>query len=887
MRCPLVRHAIRRLLGRSASERDLDDELRFALDELTERYEAGGLPRREARRAAAMELGGVEQLKEGLRDIQPGAALEAALRDGRYALRSLGRAPAFTVAIILTLGLGIGGAVAIFSIVNTLLLRPLPYRDAERLVFVWQDLIDAGYPRAPLAGPELEDLRLRSTLFDGFGGIWATTATLTGPHEPEGLRIGLVTPDFFHVLGADAALGRTFTAGDQDESGSSSVLLGWPLFQRRFAGDPAVIGRRIDINQVPATVVGVMPEGFRLLLPPDASVPDHLQAWQVLPRSFERGPRTQQFIRVVGRMKPAVDLRAAQEEIERLGREAGREHADYGPSGARFYAVPLHGDGVQEVRPAVLALLGGVVILLLIACVNVASLLVTRAAARAQETALRIALGATSVRLVRQCAVEGFVIALLGGVAGLIAAGFLLDGLLAFRPAALQRAEAARIDLTAVISTLAVVLGWAVLFSLAPLAETFKGTLSSAFRTRGAGRPGSGGYRLRTLLVGAQLALSVVLLVGAALLTRSFVHLQRADVGFSAEGVLSFKIPYFSPNHPSPAEADAFSTALRRRFAALPGIRSVGAVSHVPYDQVPNWGGPYLTEGQADPAAARVADTRSVTPGFFETVGATFVEGRDFTEADTMASRRVAIVDNRLAERTWRGESAVGKRLRADPMTSGAPAEWVTIVGVVRHLRHRRAAAEMNEQMYFPLAQAPRHPLAYVLRTDGDPAAWGGAVRAVVAQTAPQLPVFDMRPLGDYVRTSRATARFTMLVAGGFAAVALLLACVGVYGLTAYAVSQRRQEIGVRMALGATAAHILRLVVRDGSLPAAAGIGAGLIAALAASMLLERQLIGVRPYDPVSIAACLAVLVLATAAATWLPARKALRTDPLESLRTE
>jgi predicted permease len=885
---PGVRHALQWLLHRDRAERDLDDEMRFAVDELTARHRTRGLTDADARREALLELGGVDQVKEQVRDMRVGVGLEMAFRDARFALRGLARDRAFSVAAILTLALGIGGTAAIFSVVSALLLQPLPYRLSDRLVFVWQDLTDAGYPRAPLAGPELADLRERGTLFDGFGAIWGSSTTLTGDGDPEQLRIGRVTPDFFNVLGVQAAVGRTFSATDFEETSPQTIVLSWPLFQRRFGGNSAIVGQRVVVDGTPATVLGVMPDAFRLLLPPEANVPETLDAFLLLNRGFEQGPRTQQFLRVVARIKQGVDLAAAQAEVADIGRRVGREFADYGPSGAVFYAVGLQDDALRDVRPALVALFGGVAILLLIACVNVASLLVTRAASRRHETALRLALGATRSRLTRQCAVDGLVLAALGGIAGLVVARAGLALLLALRPATLTRLDVARIDLNVLALTAVIALSWGLLFSLAPLSEMLRGHITTGLQPRGPSAAGSPvGYRTRAALVVLQVALSVVLLIGATLLLRAFTELQRSDIGFRSEQVLSFKVPYFSPNTPSPEAADAFSMTLRRSLASLPGVTGVGGISHVPYDQVPNWGGPYLLEGQTDAASARIADTRAVTPGFFEAAGATLIEGRYFTDDDRLGSRRVAIVDQRLAERTWPGRSAIGRRLRADPWTSGEPNEWVTVIGVVKHLRHRRATAELNEQIYFPIAQAPRNPIAYVVRADTDPVALAAAVRDVVRKAGPHLPVFDVRPLGDYVSESRATQRFTIVLAAGFAIVALVLACVGVYGVTAYSVALRRQEFGVRLALGARASQLLSLVVSEGGRLAAAGLSLGLVGGLAAAVLLQHQLLGVKPWDPVSYLAAVAVLLASTLTASWVPARRATRVSPIESLRSE
>ncbi len=877
---------IRTLLTRRRFERDLDEELRGAVDELAARHVARGLDPAAARRAAILELGGVEQIKEQVRDVRTGNAVETTLRDVRYAWRSLRRTPGFAGLVILTLGLGIGATTAIFTVVNALLLQPLPYRDADRLVFVWQDLTDAGYPRAPLAAPELLDLRHRATLFDGFGGIWANTAALTGDGEPEQLRIGLVTSDFFSVLGAEAALGRTFRPDDETPSGSPRVIVSWTLFKRRFGADPAIVGRRILLNGRPTTVIGVMPEDFRLLMPQDASVPDDQQAWQLL-NVNPRAPRSQQFIRVVGRMKPGVTLAAAQEEIAGIARRVGHEFKEYGPSGATFYAVGLQDDGVREVRPALVALFGGVAILLLIACVNVASLLVTRAASRAHETALRMALGASRMRLVRQSVTEGLVLAALGALAGLAAGRVGLALLMAFRPATLSRIEAARMNLRVLGYAAAAALLWGFLFSLAPLAELFRTTVTTALQRarRSGGAPVR--HRTRATLVVIQIALSVVLLVGAGLLVRAFLRLQQVDVGFHPEHVLTFRVSLAGPRYQSLATRNTFSRTLRAKLAALPGVASVGAISHLPYDDLPNWGGPYLPEGKAETFQSRVADTRAISPGFFETVGATLLDGRVFTEADLETSQPVAIVDDQLARIAWPGERAVGKRMQADPFTTGTPSRWVTVVGVVQHLRHRNPAADLGEQIYFPAAQSPRNPMAYVIRSARDASALAAPIREALGRIDPQLPVYDVRPMLAYADAARATPRFTMILAAAFALVALVLACVGVYGVTAYSVALRRHEFGVRQALGARAGQIVRLVLTEGATLACAGVGLGVAGAVGAAFLLRAQLFDVAPTDAVSYGLAIPLLAGAALAACWIPARRATKSSPLESLRTE
>jgi predicted permease len=768
---------------------------------------------------------------------------------------------------------------AIFSVIKAVLLEPLPYRAADRLVFVWEDLTHAGHPRAPLAGPELLDLRHRARAFDAFGGIWANTATLHGDGDPEQLRVGLVTANFFDVLGADAALGRTFRQPDEGAHETAGVLLSWAVFERRFGADPAAIGRRVEVNGSPARIIGVMPRRFRLLLPPDAAVPDDLNAWLLLPRSFSEWPRAQRFLRVVGRMKGHVELADAQEDIRAIGERIRR---DFGGRGGLF-AVPLHDDGVREVRPALLALFAGVGILLLVACVNVAGLLVTRAAARAHETAMRMALGAGRARLFRQCLAEGVVLALLGAVAAVAFAHAGLAALLAARPAALARIDAASIDWTVLAFAAAVALAWGLLFSLAPLGELLRTDLVAALQ-HGGRQSVHVPYRTRAALVTMQIALGVVLLVSAGLLVRGVLQLQRVDPGFVDEGVLTFRIAMAPPRFASPEKAAAFARALRHRLAAIPGVVAAGAISHLPYDELPNWAGPYRPEGRPDVEDGRRADSRAVMPGYFEAVGATLLDGRYFSDADTPASQGVAIVDERLAGRLWPGERAIGKRLLADPTTSGVADRLVTVVGVIRHMRHRRPTEEVNEQIYFPWGQSWRTPMAFAVRTNGPASTLAPSVLAAVRALDPQLPLADVRPLASYAEHARAARRFTAVLALAFAALATLLACLGVYGVTSYAVAIRRHEFGVRSALGAGRADVMRLVLREGVALAAAGSVLGLVGAAAAAQLIKAQLFGVTPADPVSYAVAVPLIAGAALAASWVPARRATRVSPLESL---
>jgi len=811
------------------------------------------------------------------------------MNDLRFAWRGLRRSPGFAAVAIATLALGIGANTAIFSVVRAMLLSPLPFRDSSRLVFVWADMTSSGYPRAPLSGPELKDLRDRSTLFTGFGSIWATTAAFTGDGDPEQLRVALVTTNFFDVLGASAALGRTLTADDEQQAQAPprTILLSWSTWQRRFGGDPAIVGRRVQVNTQPMTVVGVMPEGFRLFMPPDASVPDDLQAWLLLnPGALTSGPRGQHYLRVVGRMRDGVTLVHARGEIDGIASQIAREYTDYGAAGRVYNTVGLHADGIRLMRPALLALFGGVAILLLIACVNVASLLVARAATRARETAVRMSLGAGNGRLVRQCLVEGLMLATLGAGAGVVVGQWGLQFLLALRPASLERLGTARIDWPVLAFTAAIAGLWGVLFSLAPAAEVFRASLTEALQQDGRRAAGGIHYRTRSALVVLQIALSVVLVVGAALMTRSFIELQRVDPGFQSDHRLTFRIA-LPGRYSRPQGVNEFDRRLHAELAALPGVTAVGSVSHLPYDNLPNWGGPYIRHPGEDDSVAPMADNRAVTPGFFETVGAELVEGRFFTEDDDQRTQPVVIVDDQLARRSWPGESAIGKRIASDPFSTGHAVYWATVVGVVRHLRHRSLLEDLGDQVYFAERQVLRNPMAYVVRTSGDAAALSTPVRQLVARLDPALPVYDIRPLDAYVAGARAAQRFTTIIAASFAAVALALATVGVYGVIAYATARRRYEFGVRLALGAQPVQVTTLVLREGVRLAAAGLACGVVFAALMARFLEAQLFAVSPLDAVSYAGAAAAIGAASIIACWLPARRASAISPLDAIRAE
>jgi predicted permease len=863
---------------------DLDAELRGYVDLLVERRVRAGASPAEARRQVLAEMGGLDAVKERVREVRMGRLIDETLRDVAYTWRGLRKAPGFAAAALATLALGVAATTAIFSVANALLVQPLPFRDPGRLVFVWADQTNEGYPRAPLSGPELQDLDQRSSQFDGFAAIWATTAALTGENDPEQLRIGLVTTDYFSLLGAEAALGRTFQLEDDAVGAPTTILLSAPVWRRRYGSDPQIVGRRIDVNGRPTIVVGVMPDGFRLMMPPDAAVPDDLEAFQPLNRRYPEGPRGQRYLRVVGRMRPGVAVADAQADVARVGREISAAHAFYGAAGRQFETVPLHADATRDVRRPLLALSIGVGILLVIACVNVGSLLVARASARARETAVKAALGASAGRLVRQHLVESLVLGTLGAGIGLVVGRWGLAALQAATPDALSRLRVAAVDVPVAAVCVAVLLLWMLALAAAPASEALRVGVARALQHDGR-RVAGGPRRLRAVLTIAQIALSVVLVIGALLLVRTVQRIQQIAPGFNADGVLSFRVALPGSRYPNQDAFNAFSRQLQETLAAVPGASAAAAVSHAPYDHVPNWGGPYLVTTGADASTAPQADYRAVSPGLMELLGATLVDGRTFTESDDQHGDPVTIVDQRLAERMWPGQSAVGRRLATDPTVTGSPETWTTVVGVVRHIRHRTPTEDVRDQVYFPARQVVRNPSVFLIKTGADPSTLVGPVRDAVRALDPALPIYDVRPLDAYVAEARALRRFTAVLAGLFAVAALSLACVGIFGVVAYSVAERQREFGVRLALGARRSQVLALVMREGAVLAAAGLALGLVGAAAGGWFLRSQLYGVAPWDPVSLSATLPILIAASLAACLIPARRAVQTDPAVALR--
>ncbi len=805
-------------------------------------------------------------------------------QDLRHTLRQLRKDPGFTAVALLTLALGIGANSAIFSVVNGVLLRPLPYPEPDRLVILWEDYTARGGPeREWHSYPNFADWRAESRSFEEMAVWQGGQPILTGSGgEPERVPGAQVTHGFFPTLGVQPALGRAFLEEEDAPGGPPVVLLSHGLWERRFGGDPAVVGRTVVVNGVEQTVIGVLPRGFRYQPLGDVDL------WQPLGLDAASScGRACVHLRSVARLRPGVTPEAAEAELRTI---AARLEAEYPQSntGVSASVFPMRDEIVGDVRPAMLVLLGAVGFVLLIACANIASLVLARGERRRAEVAVRTALGAERGRLVRQLLTESLVLALIGGALAVGLAAAAVAAFPAFAPPDIPRLEEVGIDLAVLGFTLAVTVVAGLLFGLAPALIASRPDVASYLKEGGrseTGRAGSG--RVRSGLVVGQVALSLVLLVGAGLLLRSFVELRRADLGFEPEGVLTANLFLPPSRYEAPEAVEAFYRELFDRLEGLPGVRRAAGISGLPL----SGGGTdidFYIEGRRLPSAGEEEAIwyRIATPDYFATVGLRLLSGRPFDEDDRVDGPSVLLVNRSAAERYWPGEDPVGARLTfGDP--SAEDATWREVVGVVDDVRHFGVAAGEQAAVYLPWTQIRSRGLNLVLRTSGEPERIAGAVRSELAAMDDALALTTLRPMTELVDASLAEARFFAALLALFAGVALVLAAVGIYGVLSYLVARRTHEVGIRMALGARREDVLRLMLGRGMLLAALGLGLGLLVAVWGTRVLSGLLFRVRPSDPLTFVAVAILLAAVAFVACWVPARRATRVDPLIALRAE
>jgi predicted permease len=874
-----IRRAWARLVGfvgRRPGESTLDEELRFHLDSLASDLERRGLSREEAGRQARMRLD-PEGTREAWRDERSLPPAEALLLDLRHAARGLRRDPLFTIAAVLTLALGIAAATVVASLVRGVLLRPLPYPEPERLVRVFQS--SSHFPRFPFSPLDFADTEQRARSLSGFGGWLREDLELSGGGPPARLRALRVTPGYFRALGVSPQMGRLFTEGETLGE-PRTVILSDRTWRERFSAAPDIVGRRIRLDRQDFTVVGVLPAGFEHVGGDYRSLPqgETVDAWWPLPLDPSMVQRSWHYVNTVARLAPGVDLKQASADLGRVAAELGREHPE--SAGWRPLLVPLREELVGGTTSALALLSGAVALLLVIACANVAGLILARATGRRRELAVRHALGAGRSRLVGLGLAEALLLSVLGGALGVGLAQALLPALLRAMPGDFPRLHAVSVD-ESILAFAVLLCGAATLLvGLAPALQNSSGDLQGPLRGDSAGGTASRrALRWRGAIVVVQMTLACALLAAASLLLRSFETLLHTPPGFEPRGALAFDL-YFPPaRYSDPAALNAATARLEERLRALPGVRAAGLATALPWTGWDENTGFEIVGREVKDGDEPNARFGSASPGFFGALGLPVRSGRGITAQDAKDAPPVVVVNAALARKYFVGQDPVGRSL--DLWGSKR-----TIVGVVGDVKDAPADLEAQPAFYWPTAQQAFPALAVVVRAD-HPLALLGSVRSAVAEVDPELPVANLRPLEEVADAAYARRLFLLAVVVIFAGLALALAAVGAYGTLAYAVERRRREIGIRVALGADRRLILRQVVGQGLGLSALGIGLGLAVALVAGRLLQSLLYGVTPHDPSALAAASAILLLVSALAALLPALKALRSSPARVLRAE
>ena len=808
--------------------------------------------------------------------------------DLRYAARKLVRAPGFTAIAVLTLMLGIGATTAIFSVVNGVVLRPLAFHEPERLVSLTTGRRETRNTGGALSAPDFLDYRSGTRSFAGVAAMNTHTTTITGGTDPEQLRAVRVSPNFWQVLGVAPALGRGFTADEARPGAPRVVVLGDALWRRRFNADRSVVGQSVQLDGNAYTVVGIAPPGF--------AYPSRRDVWEPLVEdsSFvDPSNRGAHVLTAVARLRPGVTPEQADAEVEALSR---RLEKDFPNTNTGFIASarPLLDAIVGNVRPALYTLLGAVGFVLLIACSNVANLLLVRAAGREGEMAIRTALGAGRGRLVRQLVTESLLLALVGGGLGVLVAAWGVDLLKAAGPTVLPRLQEVRLDGTVLLFALGVSVFTGLVFGLVPALHAARPNLTSMLKEGGRGASGGPGARMRSALVISEMALAVVLLAGAGLLINSFARLSSVDPGFRTENVVTFSLAPATSKYGQFGRLRAFYERLEARMRALPGAQSAGGAFGLPMSgAIARTGMEIEGKPESTPQNRRLIDVSMVTPGYFSTIGIPLVKGRGVTEADRVGAPRVVVINQEAARRYFPGEDPIGKRIElgwSTEIEEGGPEQALggEIVGVVGNVRQIDLASEHLPIVYLPFQQiGALNYVSVVVRSTAEPALLAASVRAAIRELDPDLPIQEYRTMAEHVGESVARPRFYTVLLGAFAGIALLLASVGIYGVLSYLVAQRTRELGIRVALGASGGQVLALVMRRGLALTATGVLAGVLAALAATRLLASLLFGVGAADPLTFVVVSLTLLGVAALACWLPARRAARVDPVVALRAE
>jgi len=822
--------------------------------------------------------------------------MEKLLQDIRYSIRMLRKNPSFTLVAVIALALGIGATTAIFSVIYAVALRPLPFKEPERLVKVWGKLDKLGIPKNWISEPELYDLQEQTQAFEDFAAMQSFGVNLTGDESPERVSAAFVSASLFPLLRVQPALGRAFTAEEDKAGANRVVLLSNGLWKRRFAADPALVNSDVFLNGRNYTVLGIMPPGF--------NYPDNVELW--IPIGFDKANpsnRGNHGLEVISRLKDGVAPAQAKTEIENLAVALAEKYPNNysATSGFNFYTVPLHEEVVGNIKPMLILLIVAVALVLLIACANVANMLLARATVREKEVAIRAALGAGRARLMRQLLTESVLLAIVGGVLGLLLALAGVKLFVAFGPQNIPRIAEIRVDWLVLGFSFLVTIITGIIFGLAPALHISKPDLNHSLKEGGRGSTASR-HIVRNVLVVAEVAFALMLLIVAGLTMKSFQRLLEINLGFRTENTLTMRLTLPQVKYPQNEQVAAFYRQLIERIKTVPGVESAGAASILPLSGSYSSGTTVVEDPEAAPDLQRFqghpfleADRRQVTNGYFESLGATLLQGRLIKDTDTDKSPPVVVVDEKFARRFWPDGTAIGKRVGVG-FTPPNTILWGEIVGVVAHIRHygtnregqdRAYFPEGREQAYFVHQQSPARTMYLVVHTTTNPSSQMNAVREQVLAIDKDQPVYEVKTMDQLVGNAVANPRLNLVLMAIFAGVALVLASVGIYGVMSYSVTQRTHEIGIRMALGAQQHHVMKMVIGQGLALTGLGLVAGLGGALLTTRLMSSLLFGVSATDPVTFIVISIILVGVALGACFIPARRATKVDPMVALRYE
>jgi predicted permease len=881
-----LRFRLRALFRRHAEEAELNDELRFHFERQVEKYKASGVTDAEARRRARLAFGGHEQVKAECRDARGTSFVENARQDLRYAVRQLRGNPTFAVVILLTLALSIGANSAIFSVIDSVLIQSLPYRQPDRLVRIFFTI--PAFPKFPMNPFDFRDFRTRSKSFDGLAAFTRGDLQLSGSGEPIRLHGMEITSGYFGVLGLTPQLGQEFDAKAEIPGNGRQVILSDRVWRSRFGAAKDILGRKVTLNAQPFTVVGVMPPGTAH--PGNEYQPlaygEDVDVWW--PFSFEGNPskRGSHFLEVIGRLKQGVSIAQANAELNPLLTQIGNEHGGYGDW--KILVISLNDEVVGASRRLLLVLLGAVGMVLLIACANAANLMLTRAAARQREIAVRVALGAPRSRVVRQLLTESLLIACVGGALGLAIALVSVKLLVSLLPANFPRAHDIHVSAPVFLFTLLVSVATGVLFGLAPALQASRTDPREGLHKGGRATTGGGRQsRLRNALVISEVGLACVLLIGAGLMLRSLLNLMHLDPGFQTEHVLTAKLSLPHERYKTPESLLHFYGELPRNLQSLPGVQSAGMGSDIPWTGYDDNAGFAIEGKQPPPHQGFHGRYHMATPDYFRALGIPLLRGRFFTDADKMDAPLVVIINRAMAERYWPGEDAVGKRITFEDKPKEK--DWIRVVGIVGDVKDRPDSPGAEPAYWWPYPQTPfgAPNLLLAVRSNADPQLLVGAIRQQVARLDPALAVADIQSMDQIVTASVATPRFAFVLVGIFGGLAIVLAAIGTYGVIAYSVSQRTPEFGLRMALGARQFDVLRLVLVQAAKLILSGTAIGVLLALMLARALKSLIYDVSPADPLTFTAIGFSVIAIAILACYIPARKATEADPMIALRAE